>query len=436
MTQFMAAPTFRIAARIVNDMTRRDRDSSTPGSPSTPHDMTATRTYELRDDHAGAICAVDGAAVEAPPSPRVLFVDDDARVLRGVERVIGAHCAVTTAASASEALALITAGAHFAVVVSDLSMPEMNGIALLNAVRRASPDSVRILFTGEAQLNDAVRAINEGEVFRVILKPIPGSAVLSAVQAGIRQHRLVTAERTLLRETLQGALHALTEVLAIVQPAAYGRAIRLKRHVSDLAAALGIEPRWEVEVAALLSQVGCVTFPPDLVDRWYHHQQLSPEDQEMVDSLPETTVALIAHVPRLEAVRDIILRQHEPASTSGQPAGARLLAIARDFDALIGQGVPAEPALAIMEGRGSLYDATMLAAFAAIRGNAAPASVIHEMRLSDVRTGMTFAADVHSPRGVLLIARGQRVSASLSERLSQQWSAEYASSITVRVIVP
>lgn len=398
--------------------------------------MTATHIHEFPERQSGAIAAVDDASVETPESPRVLFVDDDARVLRGVERAIGARCAVTTASSGAEALALIGGGANFAVVVSDLAMPEMNGIALLNAVRRVSPDSVRILFTGEAQLNDAVRAINEGEVFRVILKPSPGSAVLNAVRAGIRQHRLVTAERTLLRETLQGALHALTEVMAIVQPAAYGRAIRLKRHVSDLAATLGIEPRWEVEVAALLSQVGCVTFPPALVDRWYHHQQLSPEDQEMVDSLPETSAALIAHVPRLEVVREIILRQHEPASTPGQPAGARLLAIARDFDALIGQGVPAEPALAIMEGRAPLYDARMLAAFAAIRSSAAPSCEIHEMRLSDVRTGMTFAADVHSPRGVLLIARGQRVSASLSERLSQQWSAEYASSITVRVIVP
>ena len=417
-------------------MASRQGKSSAPGSPPTHVEMTATHTHEILHDRAGAIGTADGVSVGPTPSPRVLFVDDDARVLRGVERALGGHCAVTTAASGAEALALIAAGAYFAVVVSDLSMPEMNGIALLNAVRRVSPDSVRILFTGEAQLSDAVRAINEGEVFRVVLKPSPGSAVLTAVRAGIRQHRLVTAERTLLRETLQGALHALTEVLAIVQPAAYGRAIRLKRHVSDLAAALGIEPRWEVEVAALLSQVGCVTFPPALIDRWYHHQQLSPEDQETVDSLPETTVALIAHVPRLESVREIIRRQHEPASTPGQPAGARLLAIARDFDTLIGQGVAAEPALAIMEGRGSLYDTRMLAAFTAIRSNAAPACEIHEMRLSDVRTGMTFAADVHSPRGVLLIARGQRVSASLSERLSQQWSAEYASSITVRVIVP
>ena len=156
----------------------------------------------------------------------------------------------------------------------------------------------------------------------------------------------------------------------------------------------------------------------------------------MVDRLPETSVAFIAHVPRLEVVREIIRRQHEPANAPGLPQGARLLAIARDFDALIGQGIQAEPALAIMQARASCYDGRMLAAFRAIRSDAAPAVEIHEMRLSEVRTGMTFAADVHSPRGVLLIARGQRVSASLSERLSQQWSSEYASSIMVRVILP
>ncbi|MBK6487208.1 MAG: response regulator [Gemmatimonadetes bacterium] len=366
----------------------------------------------------------------------VLFVDDDVRVLRGVERSLGAQFAITTATSAMEALALIEREPPFAVVVSDLAMPAMSGLALLSALRKAAPESVRILFTGEAQLTDAVRAINEGEVFRLLLKPCTGRDMLDAVRAGVRQHQIVSAERTLLRETLQGAVEALSDVLAIAQPAAYGRAVRLRRHVVDLAKAMELPPSWELAVSALLSQMGCVTLAPALVDRWYRHEPLSDEEQRLINGIPTRTAELIAHIPRMTPVCEIIQRQFESPRTLGIPVGAKLLAIARDFDGLIGSGERAEAALAIMKSQVQRYDESMLAVFHSLRCESAPSLEIREMRLCDVRVEMVFAADVLSPRGVLLIARGQRVTTSLYERIVQVWSTDAASAIPVRVIIP
>lgn len=369
-------------------------------------------------------------------TPAVLFVGDDALAVRAVERALALHCTVTTIRSGADAMHLLETGQQYVVLMADLASPGMSGIALLSALRHIAPDTARILFTDDAHLKDAVGAINDGAVFHLLLKPASEAAVVDAVQAGIRQHHHLVSERQLLRETLQGAVEALSEVLAIAQPAAYGRAIRLKRHVSDLAGALSIEPRWEVEVAALLSQLGCVTLSPELVDRWYHHRSLTPDEQDIIDRLPHTSTDLVAHIPRLETVREIIHRQYDPPSAPGLPAGARLLAIARDFDVLIGAGERAEQALAHMERDAVRYDKRMLDAFRSLRSDKAPAADIRDMRLCDVRPGMIFATDVHSPRGVLLIARGQRVTPSLRERIAQVWSAAVACEINVRIIVP
>ncbi|MEQ1690762.1 MAG: HD domain-containing phosphohydrolase [Gemmatimonas sp.] len=364
----------------------------------------------------------------------VLFVDDDSQILRGIERSLGPRFHVVTARSGADAVRLLDDEQRFAVVVSDLHMPGMNGVTVLRTFRARAPDTVRVLFTGEAELADAVHAVNDAEVFRLLLKPATGSTLLAVVQAAIRQHELLQAERTLQEHTLHGAVEALTEVLAIAQPAAYGRALRLTRHVKDLSTHLGLDAKWEIEVAALLSQLGCISLSSDLVDRWYHHRELSESEQAQIANLPAAAEAMIAHIPRLERICAIIRRQYEPSTTRDVPVGARVLAIARDFDLLIGEGETAARALAMMGSRGAQYDRRFLEAFIELRGDQAPAAEIRVMRLCDVRPGMHFAEDVHSPKGLLLIARGQEVSEALRERISQQWSQDFTSTRDVRVV--
>ena len=145
------------------------------------------------------------------------------------------------------------------LVISDMRMPAMDGATFLKYARTGAPDTVRVLLTGQADMDSAIAAVNEGNIFRFLTKPCPIDVLLTALKACVEQHRLVTAERVLLEETLRGSVKMLTEVLSLVSPTAFGRAARLQQRVAAIAAQMGIRDRWHIEVAAMVSQIGPVT---------------------------------------------------------------------------------------------------------------------------------------------------------------------------------
>jgi response regulator RpfG family c-di-GMP phosphodiesterase len=221
-------------------------------------------------------------------------------------------------------------------------------------------------------------AVNEGQIFRLLVKPCASDALGKAVDAAAEQHRLITAERVLLEQTVHGCIKALTDLLAIVQPASFGRATRLKRLVETLAVELDVPDRWQVEVAALLSQVGYIVVPSQVAERVHRGQRLTRAEQELVARLPRVAEQLIASIPRMDGVREILVHQQAPfvpasdpagaPDTSGVPIGSRLLRLAVDFDELEARGLPARLALDSLEGRARAYDPAVLAALRRVCG--------------------------------------------------------------------
>jgi len=371
---------------------------------------------------------------------RILFVDDEPNVLQGIARTLRNEYDVTTAESAAAALEILNNSQPFAIVVSDLRMPGRDGISFLSEVHRVAPDTVRMLLTGQADLDGAIAAINEGAIFKFLTKPMPPATLSRALAGAATQYRLVTSERVLLEQTLRGSMQALTDVLSLAQPTAFGRVTRLKRHVTELAERLGTSDRWQVEIAALLSQIGSITLEPAILDKLYYGKALSRHEAALVDRLPRIAEQLIEHIPRLEAVREILRHLGTPFSAPPAargaapiPLGARMLAIAIDFDVLDAQGVPPGLALDTLEGRTGRYDPDLLREFRALRGVEQRANTVRTMRLADVTAGMTFAADVLSANGQLLIARGQEVTPSLRERIANYW-ASFAETTQVQMI--
>jgi response regulator RpfG family c-di-GMP phosphodiesterase len=367
------------------------------------------------------------------PMPAVLVVDDDPFLLATVRRVLQHRFDLTLESDPLRALDILQSGKEFAAIVSDLRMPGMNGLALLQDAGRICPCTPRVLISGAPLLTDTVSAINDCQVFRVLVKPFQGAALIGAVTAATKQYHATVAERKLLQETVKGSVQALAELFLLVQPAAFGRAMRLRRHVADLARYLGVQDVWEMEIAALFSQIGTVALSNRTLDRWYRGRDLSMEERAEVARVSSTAQSLIANIPRLEKVNEILRMHDVPASRGSVPLGARLLAIAIDFDVLIAQGETAEAALSILEHRSGRYDPRLLAAFRALRGDAAPAGEIREMRLMDIGESMVLASDVYSATGLLLIARGQRVTTALLDRIRTQWT-ELAARTTVRVV--
>jgi response regulator RpfG family c-di-GMP phosphodiesterase len=352
--------------------------------------------------------------------PRVLCVDDEEHVREGLRDLLRRSFQVRTAESGVDGLELLRAEPDaYAVVVSDMRMPVMSGGAFLNEARRVAPNAVRLVLTGQTELGSAVAAVNDGQVFRFLTKPCARDDLLRACAAAVHQHRLIASEKVLLEETLRGSIKALTDVLALTNPAAFGRASRIKDSAAALARAVGVENAWEVEVAAMLSQIGAVTLPPETAEKLYEGRELGPAEHEMVARMPLVAQRLLANIPRLERVRTIIAR-HERlfVQATDAPVGARILKIAVDFDALTAKGTDPRLAVETMTGRVGWYDEELLARFAKRFGADATARTVREVMVADLVEGMRFAADVRSNGGSLLVPRGYKVSHELLERLA------------------
>ncbi len=356
---------------------------------------------------------------------RVLCVDDEPSVLKGLSLHLRRRYDVTIATSGTAGLEILGRDGTTAVVMSDMRMPGMDGSAFLSRARQLVPDAVRILLTGQADLDSAIAAVNEGQIFRFLTKPCPPPHLLAAVDAGAEQHRLITAERVLLEQTLHGSIKALTDVLALTNPVSFGRSTRIKQHVTDLAVKLGIRERWQVEVAALLSQLGFVTLPPETLEKVYYAQALSEVEQQMVDNVPAVTEQLLGNIPRLDVVREILATYGRPYSRDlaaddhkKQPVerAAHILRVAIDFDALEGQGNSRSLALDTMRGRSERYDPEVLAALSDVRGAGTAHDEVRELPLPALRVGMVFAEDVKMTSGLLLATRGYEVTAGFVER--------------------
>jgi len=363
--------------------------------------------------------------MDAKPRSKILCVDDEPNVLEGLSLNLRRRYEVITAPGGVAGLEVLQRDRAIEVVISDMRMPGMDGATFLSKARQVAPETVRMLLTGQTDLDSAITAVNQGQIFRFLTKPCPTVALIIAVEAALEQHRLISAERVLLGQTLHRSIEVLTDVLALTNPVAFGRAIRIKLLVSELAAALAMPERWQVEVAAMLSQLGCLILPVETLEKMHYNRPLSADEEQMVAQLPAVTEQLIGRIPRLETVRGILVSyakpQRPPESADSEQSlvhrGAQLLKVASDFDLLETQGQTRSQSLDLMRGRTWDYDPVVLRALDAVRGAGAKEE-IRELSLAALKVGMVMAEDVRMQTGTLLVTRGYEVTARFVERIS------------------
>lgn len=372
--------------------------------------------------------------------PNVLCVDDEARVVEGLSLHLRKDYQVHAALGGEEGLCKLKELGGAAVVVSDMRMPGMDGATFLKRVMRAYPDASRILLTGEPGRDAAVLAVNEGQIFRFLTKPCPPEQLKAAVDAGVMQHRLLRAERVLLQETLIGCIHALVDVLAITNPVAFGRANRIKRLAGELAHKLGCTGFWQLEAATMLSQLGYLSLPVELVEKMYYGDKLSPEEQILGEGVPMVASKLLGHIPRLEPVLQILdsvnatTEQLRLLGDGTIGLGARILSLVLDYDTLVTQGHGSDVAMQTVRSKTARYGEGLVDTLAALVGAGPGRSEIREMPLRLVRPGMTIMQDVRTHLGTLLVPRGFEVSDTFIERLRHMGDGILAEKI--KVLVP
>lgn len=372
---------------------------------------------------------MNAAAQQIPSTaalPRVLLVDDEPNVLASLSMNLKRRYQVVTADSGAKGLEQLAQGS-FAVIVSDMRMPNMDGAAFLAQARKAAPDVVRMLLTGQSDINSAISAVNDGQIFRFLTKPTPPEVLLGALESAMAQHRLITAEKVLLEQTLRGSLRTMTEILALANPVLFGRSTRIKRLVVDLAQKLQMGDAWHIEVAALLSPLAQVSLPSDTADKLGRGAELSGEERAMVDRLPELTDQLLAHIPRLETVRVMLAHAQEPYHQANciQPAsdaqlvarGAKIIKTAIAFDALTQGGLSPSDAVGALRTQPERHDEAIVKALGDLHASSGGQRSIIDMPVAGLLPGMILAEDLVSRTGLLLVTRGFEVTTAFMERV-------------------
>jgi len=359
---------------------------------------------------------------------QVLLVDDEQNVLEGFHRHLRNRFNIITSSNPVEALKLFEKKHNISTVVSDFKMPGINGVELLSRIKEVSPSTIRIILTGQADFENTIKAVNEGNIFRFLTKPCPLSSVEKAITEAQEIYNLYKSEKQLLEQTLKGSIRVLSEILSMVNPEAFGKAARLQELARLMAKKLEIKNSNELDIASLLSQIGCVVIPQDILQKSYKGEPLTRSETLQLMEHPATGGKLISPIPRLDRISYIISNQnknHQSHPEHKNPRTvtmAKILSLANHFDTLLnlfgGNEAKALKVISDEEKKG-LYESNYIWALQ---------QTLISMKsyrsrgvlLKDLTPSMILAEDIITTDGRLLIGKGQQISETIKARLLNQ----------------
>ncbi len=404
-------------------------------------------------------------ADDAAPSPRLLIVDDEPHVLSSLRRSLrGQGFVIHTACGGEEALEQLRSQ-PFDAIVCDMRMPGISGADVLRISRELAPDAIRVLLTGYSDIESAVSAVNDGEIFRYLTKPWDDVQLNQVLKDGLARRALVR-ERDALRvltakqnqelrglnvslearvrartDELESALAELrdahdrmkTEFVSTVRMlssligARAGLSARcpqaIARHLRAIGPGLGLvgEASSDAMFAALLHDIGKLSLPDSLVKTPL--EALGPDQRRRASSHPQIGESALMELQSLRGAAMLLGQVNENHDGSGIPGraagdaialGARILRVVTDFEHLQAGVITLLPLTAeqafrrLRQNRGTLYDPRVVDAMLAAHDQPVLAPTRKQLLSSDrLRPGMSLALDLLSSNGMLLLSAGQ-----------------------------
>jgi response regulator RpfG family c-di-GMP phosphodiesterase len=362
--------------------------------------------------------------VNAQERTTVLLVDDENEILEALALQLRRDHKVLTAHNGDDALRVLSEQGPVAAVISDLRMPGMDGVELLRRVQLEYPDTTRVLHTAQDDLNAAIAAINNGGVYRYLAKPVKTDDLRATVHDAVELYGRSTTERHLLDTTLKSSIQAVFGCLELASPVAFARAGRIRTRVAELCAMMQLEALWEIEVAAMASQLGAVTIPPSVLSKLDKGLPCTEEEQTMIDAMPGVAIELLKGIPMMEDVLEIVRGLGKDRITSPTrpqspliEAAIDVIRTAMDFETLESRGMEVESAIAVLECRDNSA-LNVLSALREVNGlDKVAERQVRGLKVAELEVGMRVAEDIAATNGLVLIGRGMIVTSLLLDRL-------------------
>ncbi|MEM9443721.1 MAG: HD domain-containing phosphohydrolase [Verrucomicrobiota bacterium] len=361
---------------------------------------------------------------------KILYVDDDPKILAAYQRNFRDRYQFDTAPNGIEALSAIKEKGPYAVVVADMKMPEMSGLDLLITLHKEHSDTSRIMLTGNTDQSTAINAVNRGHVYQFLTKPCPNEMLAMALDSGIKQYRLISAERELLEKTLKGSVKVLTDILCMLQPPSFGHSQKLRDYVRTFARELGLQDTWKLEVASMLSSIGYMAIPPDVIERYVDGEPLAPSEKDMIRRMPELGANLLQNIPRLDEIAHIILYQNKLFDGTGFPEdgvsgkdiplGARIIKLLQDIiqvETMESMDMTRPKALDYIKAREGWYDPALLERTNSWLERYLKEAPRAEVIIENLKPGYVLLDDLQTLEGLKLVGAGHTLTPVVLQRV-------------------
>ncbi|OGQ93148.1 MAG: hypothetical protein A2284_05375 [Deltaproteobacteria bacterium RIFOXYA12_FULL_61_11] len=375
-------------------------------------------------------------------APILLLVDDQPENLRFLEQLLGERYMVKVARNGETALRIVERTPELALVLLDIVMPGLDGYEVCRLIksRAASKDLPIIFVTALDEVEDERKGFSLGAV-DYITKPFNPEIVKARVATHLALKESREHVQVLLKKTLTGSIKVLTEVLAMAHPRVFSRSSRRSRYVKEVAHRLNLENTWQFELAALLSQIGYVTFSGDGSQGWWG--SLGEEERHRFEEqVPRIGHDLLRHIPNLHHVAVMILHQRtterELQQVSGDASiktGAAMLRVVLDFDELIVVGMHPSKACSSLRGNDKDYRQEVLRALEAFLDESEFHLETKELLLKDLQPHMVLDQNVWTENQVLLASQGSELNETSINQL-RFWAKRAAVREPIRVRVP
>ncbi len=349
---------------------------------------------------------------------KILCVDDEESILKGFQLNLRKDFDLHIASNGREGVEVFEREKGFALVLSDMRMPEMDGATMLGKIKEIDHEVVTVLLTGHTDFESAISAVNEGNVFRMLSKPCPPETLIKVLHDGLDQHHLITSKRMLLDQTLRGAVDALSQSLSTAKPLFFGRAQRIRRIAKEVATMMNTPDAWRIDVAAVFSQLAYISIPESVSEDVYHNRELTSEVKEVVKRLPEDTQKIIEKIPGLEEVGEILKKaevqhRYEENDESGIRQAASILRVALDFDYYEQQGHDRSLIVQTLKSRKAEYDPLVTESLSQLLVVAEQTYRLEEISLKNLEVGMRLAQELRLDDGFLVASSGADVDRQL-----------------------
>ncbi len=389
--------------------------------------------------------------------PKVLFIDDEVSILSALKRSLrNQFIDVSTTDSYLEALELVKQN-DFSVVISDQRMPGMDGSELLEKIKELSPDSIRILLTGFADIHAAVEAINRGFIYKFIAKPWDDQNLFEVVQDAVERYELISENRRLqamtkqlnqsllgfnqtleqrvveetvavarLGEELKQSLLGMVQVMAKMAEShsflVGSHSKRVLKLCQMIGKDLGLteEELYHLIIASSLHDIGKVCIDAFVLEK--QEKMLTDNEKDTIKKHVIHGESMLLMIPHMAPIAKIVRHHHErfngtgyPDKLSGKdiPLASRIIAVVDAYDNALNkrtsfESTTPEKSLNFVKNlSGSHFDPAVVELLARhVRDGSTNDELELEVNTQDLKAGMVLSRDLVTVRGQLLLKKG------------------------------